>query len=903
MDNVMWQSSTVGIDTIGFDYTSDNYIVGIYYIAVYAYSSCSFSITANVLDLSDVDTNPNTVTSLFDGVPQIGLLTDPNTYHYYTFNMGETGDLTISVTPQYGDPDLFVTSGTDLPTNTIYEWYSEAWGRDTLTITDGCNNCLYTIGVMAYTHTLYSITASSTASANVLQLGIPQQSFVSEDQYQYFRVDVSSSAEPLVLSVTAVTGDPDLYVSMTNQRPTTDDYTWYNIEWGSGVLTLDNPAPGTYYIGVYGWLDSSFVLSATQGDVTLIAGHPIEGLVEEAGEVTYRFHLPSDGEIPTIVLSLDFIYGESYMYVGTTRGTATWSSENVGTSDLRNTLTIDSESCADCTYYVTVVGTTRSAYTITLTWGDQSVLLVDGQPRQAHLDSGTWMYFYSFVDSVNDISIDLTSYLGSVEMYVSTTMPTPSAADSTWVGSQVASGSHLFISTDDANFLAPAEYYIAVHASTEARFSLTLSTGGIMLRDGTPVTSSIPNSGAVHYFFYADQYTDLRLNLGTVPGTNGVGSFDVYVSTSDPPDADNYMWYKRLAPDTHMVFLPTDPNYCFGCTYYITVTGLPESRYTMTFVSTGAYAVVLNEQQVYGTVQSGEFQYYETSVEVAVNFTVVLESCTGNTNLYLSQDTYKPDIRNYGWISNQFNDVDIVDISDSHLTHAGFYLGVYGAVSKPSDYRLTVYSGNTSWDEGVPQPGNNGALSLEYDGGSVEIFFTTPYTGVNNKNLIFTLYLMSGNSDVNMYAPCGLERAFVHSLMTSTMSSSVQSFVIDEANLIPGESYKANIMVKDSHDKFALYNYIEFVAPEDIPGDVTLLLTIGIPLVLLLVVAVVYLACRNRKLTQELEVEMGAVPKKYRKVMTSEPSEASSRKENFARLLTDDNDDDVGFDYRPPATV
>lgn len=65
---------------------------------------------------------------LREGVPQVGLLTGSHTEALYVFepiDPLQKGEVTITLTPQYGDPDLFVTDKGNLsePIWTSEKWY------------------------------------------------------------------------------------------------------------------------------------------------------------------------------------------------------------------------------------------------------------------------------------------------------------------------------------------------------------------------------------------------------------------------------------------------------------------------------------------------------------------------------------------------------------------------------------------------------------------------------------------------------------------------------------------------------------------------------------------------------------------------------------------------------------
>lgn len=94
-----------------------------------------------------------------------------------------------------------------------------------MTIDDGCKDpddpCVYQIAVRAFTHTLYSITASSAGIITRLQQGVSLMGVLKEGETDYFSVEVSDiglDGGNLIIGATALTGDPDIYVSMDVNR-------------------------------------------------------------------------------------------------------------------------------------------------------------------------------------------------------------------------------------------------------------------------------------------------------------------------------------------------------------------------------------------------------------------------------------------------------------------------------------------------------------------------------------------------------------------------------------------------------------------------------------------------------------------------------------------------------------
>lgn len=98
----------------------------------------------------------------------------PDRYEYFSVKVTDaTADLTISVTPFTGDPDVFISPAPDArPNKTHHEWAATGFGKDSLTIQaeemkEHCTPdpmrgvaCEYFIGVLGWTNTSFSIQAN-----------------------------------------------------------------------------------------------------------------------------------------------------------------------------------------------------------------------------------------------------------------------------------------------------------------------------------------------------------------------------------------------------------------------------------------------------------------------------------------------------------------------------------------------------------------------------------------------------------------------------------------------------------------------------------------------------------------------------------------------------------------------
>lgn len=111
----------------------------------------------------------------------------------------------------------------------------------------------------------------ATGGGSVLLKGVTRNGLVSSGAAKFYKLQLAcpDTAQALQLSLTALEGNPDLYVSASVQQPGPDSYTWSASAPGSDALQLEYPDAGVYYLGVFGATAAAFKLQAR---VTLTTG-------------------------------------------------------------------------------------------------------------------------------------------------------------------------------------------------------------------------------------------------------------------------------------------------------------------------------------------------------------------------------------------------------------------------------------------------------------------------------------------------------------------------------------------------------------------------------------------------------------------------------------------------------
>ena len=120
---------------------------------------------------------------------------------------------------------------------------------------------------------LFSLFAMLARGQTILPLGVPVVSTtpVAQGNFVYYQFNASAMIpqlqgnEQLGIALTALSGDPDLYISTTG-NPTTNSYNWVGTWYGGDLIrigyTQGYQSTATFYVGVYGNTQASYSILA-----------------------------------------------------------------------------------------------------------------------------------------------------------------------------------------------------------------------------------------------------------------------------------------------------------------------------------------------------------------------------------------------------------------------------------------------------------------------------------------------------------------------------------------------------------------------------------------------------------------------------------------------------------------
>jgi hypothetical protein len=535
-DCYFWKSMAYGPDFILVSPSDPNYGIGSYTIAVYAFSNSTFTLTAENVDLSSASSSSTSM--LVNGVPLLGYLAVQNTARFYDFVLSPLDnsmpEVTFTVTPRYGDPDMYIINylgdgATPSPGNST--WVSAGWGRDRITIRPSdpnfCNaqqlarnRCFFRIGVFSYSAmSLFTLTATTESSTTVLQNGVPTFGAVNTGAYRYYAIMANNWFEDLTIVVTTTSdsfGDPDLYVApeIFGRPNSTNCYLSSNClsstTFGDDqiYITSSNLIQGLYYISVYGWRNTSFALTATNGPITLLAGEPQRSIASASRSVFFVFFMPysefrnetleftlslSDPSIQGVgffVQNSDYCQNKSYVsFCYDSSGVCCekpdadhnqWSNQQAEAS-IRNQIRIvpaDMKGpCFDCYYYIGIQAPVYHSvdFTLTVQEANSAVTLRNGRPVTYSVVPSSYKFFKLLVTStLVDLNVDVTLLTGFVTIFVSNTNGVVSASSfNNATDFRSYSSPHVTILNTQ---LSVGWYYINVYGDSASTFSLVAST-------------------------------------------------------------------------------------------------------------------------------------------------------------------------------------------------------------------------------------------------------------------------------------------------------------------------------------------------------------------------------------------------------------------------------------------
>ena len=670
----MWSQTRWGSDAITIYPDEPNACTNCwYYVAVFGFDDAMYTILASV--------KSDSPTVIYPGQPQADHVPESGMNYYalqYTRTDNPTEQIIISITPDFGDPDIYVTvsppttttdadpSPTSRPSQSNWDYYSleQNQNDDRVTIypNDGkfetlcpldSPSCLIQVGVYGYHESDYTITASTSGVIASLSMDKPFSGVASSKSSSYFKVHVPVATSTLSLDLAPTSGSPVMFISCSDNYPSPESYEFtsqsldtdsasFNVEISPANLAARNcdSFPADIFVAIYNnstQSSSSFTVTATlvygedapPSATTLPHGVILAGDVEY-GALTYYTVAVGSGDIAAdLVLSATIVSGDVDIFVS-----ESWETRPYVADDGQVTSYI---------YY----SSHRGAY---FNEG-VTVYRLDPVAHPYYIVAVYGNYAESGPNSCFDAWDDSYTNENSAPITCDWLLNTPHETEYTCEGYFCPSCQYNTRCDKTCNFCTQDES-ATVPTGTSSYTILAATTKTVTkLMDGVPVNAYVETA---QFRYYSTTLTDPTSDLViAVTPVNG-GDPDVYIDVAPVqfPNKTHYTWVSMgYGSDTIVLQSHDIAPHCTEdisdinpCTIYMGVYGYNHTRFSITTSMNHGWSsplLLTPGAPQSGHVDKGAYVYYKfnlgsfTTDTSSLTFTL-MPSDDGDADLYLT---------------------------------------------------------------------------------------------------------------------------------------------------------------------------------------------------------------------------------------------------------------------------
>jgi hypothetical protein len=531
--------------------------------------------------------------------------------------------------------------------------------------------------------------------------GVPQVASTVKSQYSYFKFDLDDASN-FTVSISPLNGDPDLYISTLTPKPNNREYQWTASEFGFDLqdITTDLPAykaSTTYYISVYGFLDTVFVMSVNKFKdyVELLEGLSVTSDVG-ADEFRYFKHtLKTGGQRLSVTIVPLSSRGDPDLFITDDISTGPPSPTNCKwCAAQRGSDVIPIEKATAGVYYIGVKGFLRATrfQMIAVTEASSSALS-DGitQPGYVEKDKCTY-YRYGHGDEEASIAFTVIPNNGDVQVFSSmeNTRPDVNKHDKK---AQRLEGDQRYIFYD-----MPTEvgtYYIGVCGVTAANFTILAATNQTytLLTDAdVSIWHHVP-TGYYRYFIFDNWDINIQdLSISVFPW---LGDVDLYVSTVEAHPTKlpaTHTWSSDNMKQDTVVIAAGDQGAQGKTRFFIGVYGASytgDNYFSILALLSNSTVTLSEGVSSAGAVTVDRYRYYAYTITNPGSVTITLELVSGSdeANFYVSRSTPKPNKLDSEYESINFGN-DYLTIDNAHP--GTYYIAVYGSYASGSSIGYTI---------------------------------------------------------------------------------------------------------------------------------------------------------------------------------------------------------------------
>lgn len=714
-------------------------------IEVSSDDTVTFSVTANV---NGAITSPQV---LLGGFPQYDYL-DKDTEKYYTLMVPKgSADVVVIVDSIYGDADLFVnpankgfytTAGSAEAPAT---WSSEhSFGTEKVFVGNGdpgmmLNGGQYLVTVTGYGAASINIRAYSAQTAIAIIEGQPVRDVISGRTFHYYKFYDNRPTVDMIVNVNPVFGDPDIYIGC--QLSITGNSTGYpsnlpshynqssqRIGEDSIVVSPTNSKRcrmGVYYMSVFGYSDSEFVVTVTHegGAVLLGDGVIVESTVYANTGKRYLFRMGPQAE--QLSIRLTSFTGDADLYVkmgGEEASLIKYDFRSGALASINDVdaVTISEENiCTDCFISIYVHSYKTSHFSLIAMLEDTTIQLVDSVPFAESVAYNKIQYYTLTPISAGNVSVIVTVFSGTPVLYVSNSEDEPDDnTHNTLVdrGSKVGNVPLLVVRVAvDQVSRTPKPIFIGVGgAGTNCTYTVRAAvqtldqTSGhtrpplLKLIQGTPQRETIKYGDGTNQWRYYQVLVNPGHQSIDVRATALIGNIDLYVKQCPYSNFQCAGNFSAHAQGSQESFLPSVLDYSFttngqgddmleitrddasSCSYIVGVySSSMFVEYQISFTMADAILQLQPGVSVSDGVEKKGYSYFSFAMPPgrnAVRF--ILTPSTGDPDLFVSVKTKHPTISNYTWHSAAYggDTLTIAPVQEpkAACTDCMYYVAVYG---------------------------------------------------------------------------------------------------------------------------------------------------------------------------------------------------------------------------------
>ncbi|CAG9311834.1 unnamed protein product [Blepharisma stoltei] len=540
-----------------------------------------------------------------------------NQYVFHT-HRSHISDLTFTLTPLAGtnNSDLLLSTS-KIPNNTSYD--ISTFGQSEKSIKIGKNQVMpnhdYFLSVICLSICNYSIYVSHGEDIRLItdmfyagQVGL--------HKFKYYSYLIEHDHEDITITATALSGDPDIYMSLNPNytQPSTTKYDFFKSDYGSDSIRLYwehdikqhcSSQPCTLYIGIYGYLSSTYtlkvhsnVLSPSLLHLNVPEMHQTKNweydyfyaITNSSSQATISLQT-SDGN-PNLYISIidPSVYGYSYhywtlptpiVYLMLSDSTSQNEEIKIKPKDLKAYCSSD-----DCIVVALVHCFTGNCRYMIEANQDNIYWLLEGEPKHGAVEQNKYTYYKFYCnDKDANIVITLTTENGkNLDMFaIKGENKIPENNQYDWKSEYFEDNSLIIVRKNGASL--KGVYIIGVYGNQAAKFVIMVAQQKKLVSKisaNIPIYGRLDENSENYYAFY--NYLDKDFTIQLLPLHGNV----IYYASNDINNNENFptesshIWSSINSENgQEIVIKSNDQNYCSNCNFLISVASASNCSYIL----------------------------------------------------------------------------------------------------------------------------------------------------------------------------------------------------------------------------------------------------------------------------------------------------------------------------------